>query len=116
MFKIEIVKKEISLEELKKIAEKNYGDMVKAVVDIKQGIIAVGGEWHVDAEQVLLENGSRQTDLWGINLYPNGSLEKMIEYNSLINIRPREGNRRADIDLPEIREKISKIIFELIKQ
>ena len=114
MFEIKIITDKIGLEELKKIAENNYGDMVKAVVDVNQEVVAVGGEWHADAEKILLENGSRQEDLWGINLYPQELAEKMIEYNSLINIRPKAGNRKADIELPKIREKISRIIFKLI--
>src|SRR3989344_2178038 len=111
MFEIKIITDKIGLEELKKIAENNYGDMVKAVVDVNQEVVAVGGEWHADAEKILLENGSRQEDLWGINLYPQELAEKMIEYNSLINIRPKSGNRKAYIELPKIREKISRIIF-----
>jgi len=112
---IKIIKNKISLAEVKELALNNYGDMVKAVVDIEQKITAIGGEFHADAEKLLLENGSRQEDLWGINIYPDKKSAEFIEYNSLINIRPKAGNRKIDIEIPEIREKIKNIINEIIQ-
>ena len=111
---IKIIKNKISLAEVKELALNNYGDMIKAVVDIEQKITALGGEFHADAEKLLLENGSRQADLWGINLYPEKNSAEFIEYNSLINIRPKAGNRKIDIEIPEIKEKIKTIINEII--
>ncbi len=116
MFEINIIKNKISCEDLNKIAGQNYGDMVKAAVDISREIIAIGGEWHADAEKILLEDGSNQADIWGINLYPNKSGTELIEYSSLINIRPRAGNRGQDIESIEIKEKIFQIINKFIEQ
>lgn len=111
---IKIIKDKISLTEIKKMAEESYGDMVKAVVDLDRKIVAIGGEWHADAEALLLDDGSKQEYLWGINIYPDKQGDEMIEYNSLINIRPKVGNRQTDIELPDIRAKIKIIINNLI--
>jgi len=111
---IKIVKDKISLEEVKKMASENFGDMIKAVVDLKKEIIALGGELHADAEQVLLDDNSRQPDLWGINIYPDNVEEERIEFTSLINIRPQIGNRSVNIEIAEVKDKILKIIDKLI--
>ena len=112
---IRVVKDEIGLEDLKKLADETFGDMVKAVVDIEQGIMAVGGELHADAEAVLLEQGSKQSSLWGINIYPAKTGEEFIEYKSLINIRPRQGSTDIEIHDHTLQEKIKKVIENLIK-
>ena len=88
--------------------------MVKAVVDLEKGIMAIGGEMHADEEALLLENGSKQVDLWGINLYPDRSGDDFIEYDSLINIRPSQGNRSMNVENYHTLEQIKKIIYSLI--
>src|SRR3989344_9552083 len=113
MTDIIIVTKKISKKELEKLAKERFGDLVKAVVDIKRGIMALGGELHADEEAELLKNGSQQQNLWGINLYPDESKEKWIEFDSIINIRPSQNNRSRDIESQEIREKIKNIIKNL---
>ena len=96
------------------MAEESYGEMVKAVVDIGQGILAIGGEMHADGEQLLLEDGSLQDDLWGFNIYPEAEGDKFLEYVSFINIRPKQNNRSQEISSSEIRYKIEKIVKEKI--
>jgi len=91
-----------------------FDDMVKFVVDIDQGVIALGGEMHADAEQVLLEHGSKQEHLWGGNIYPNNEQEK-IEYTSLINIRPAQHNRSMDISDQNLRGRIRAIVEQWIE-
>ena len=91
-----------------------FGDMVKYVVDIEQRRAAVGGELHADAEHLLLQSGSRQADLWGANYYPGRGREDCIEYTSLINIRPAQGNRGMEVMDPVVREQIREITFALI--
>src|SRR3989339_1979146 len=103
---IKIVDKQITLAAVKKLAEESYGDMVKAVADINLGILAIGGEFHADAEQLLLAQGSRQADLWGFNIYPDNPVESILVYDSLINIRPQNNNRSTEIQLPEIKKRI----------
>jgi hypothetical protein len=91
-----------------------FEDMVKYVVDIKRQLAAVGGELHADAEEVLLENGSRQSDLWGANYYPGRGADECIEYTSLINIRPSQNNPSMVVEDPDIRELIRELTFLLI--
>lgn len=104
----------ISINELKEMAEKSFGDMVKAVVDIEKEIMVVDAELHADEETILLENGSKQKNLWGINLYPEIEGEDFVEFDSMINIRPLDGNRSRDVDSEEIREKIVIIVSKLV--
>lgn len=113
---MKIIKDKISISELKQMAERMFGNLVKAVVDIKSEIMAVELELHSDGEGLLLENGSEQSDLWGINLYPELGGEDFIEFDSLINLRPSCGNRSRGIDNPETREKITKIINKLVER
>jgi hypothetical protein len=91
-----------------------FGDMIKYVVDVERGVIAIGGELHADAEQMLLEQGSRQTDLWGANYYPGQAREGCIEFTSLINIRPARGNPGMEVEDPVIRERIRALTFVLV--
>jgi hypothetical protein len=110
-----ILEHPISLEELKAMAEGLFGNLVKAVVDVERRIMALDGELHADEEALLLENGSRQGSLWGINIYPELEGPDRIEFDSMINIRPSQGNRSRGVDDPEIREKITPIVAELVK-
>ncbi len=110
---IRIVDGRITISELKKIAEEKFGDMVKAVVDLEKRIMAIGGEMHADEEALLLENGSKQEDLWGINLYPDNSGEDFIEFDSMVNIRPRQSNRSRGVESEEIRKRILELVNQL---
>lgn len=111
---IHIITNKISLSELKIIAEKRYGDLVKAVVDIEKNIMAIGGEMHADEEELLLEQGSKQTNLWGINLYPDLSENEFIEFDSMINIRPRQNNRSRGIEDEQLKNKIIVLVKKLV--
>jgi hypothetical protein len=115
IYKIRIIKEPITFEELKKIAKQRYGDMIKAVVDVEREIIALGGDLHSDEEIFLIENGSLQENLWGINLWIEKPFEEMIEFDSIINIRPKQGNRSRFIEDENIRNKIKEIIKKLIQ-
>lgn len=111
-----IVKDEVSLAELKKMGGEIFGDLIKAVVDVERGLMAIGGELHSDEEAFLLQDGSHQKNLWGINLYPEILTEEWIEFDSVINIRPSQGNYTRSVDDPETREKIIRIINKLVKK
>jgi hypothetical protein len=100
--------------ELRRLVDLFFEDMVKYVVDVARGVAAVGGEMHADAEQVLLEDGSRQADLWGANYYPGRGREECIEYTSLINIRPAQGNRSMEIQDPAVRERVRELTLALV--
>lgn len=111
-----LVKNKIKLSDLKKIAEERYGDLVKAVVDIRLNMIAVGGEMHSDEMEFLLEQGSKQEDLWGINIYPEKPQSGWIEFDSVINIRPRQNNRSRTVEDSALQEKIKEVVNILIKE
>ena len=101
-------------EELTQIAKNGFGDMIKGVVDINKELLALDAELHADLEGYLLESGSSQGDLWGINLYPE-ELDDFLEFDSLINIRPMQGNRSRGVDDPMTQEKISKVVAKWIQ-
>jgi hypothetical protein len=111
---IVVVDRRIESLDLARLVRLFFGDMVKYVVDLERRIAAVGGDLHADAEQLLLESGSRQTDLWGANYYPGKGSDSCIEYTALINIRPAQGNRSMLIQDAEIRERVREITFALI--
>ncbi|MBI4437348.1 hypothetical protein HY631_00110 [Candidatus Uhrbacteria bacterium] len=100
------------------LANERFGDLVKAVVDVETGAMAVGSELHVDAEQLLLNHGSHQKNLWGINLYPDayGNDDRFVEFDSMINLRPGQGNRSRGVENPETRKKIIDIVRQKITQ
>ncbi len=116
MDNIKIITQKISLAELKKIASERFGDLVKAVVDVEKEIMAIGGNMHADEEQILIEQGSRQKNLWGINIYPEIPKNQWIEFDSMINIRPLHNNRTRGVDDPKTQEKIFIIVNKLIKE
>lgn len=110
-----IVESPITLDELKTMAEGLFGNLVKAVVDVERRIMALDGELHADEEALLLESGSRQESLWGINIYPELEGPDRIEFDSMINIRPSQGNRSRGVDDPQVRERIIQIVAGLMK-
>jgi len=112
---IRIIENAIDKSELAEIAKERYGDLVKAVVDIERKIMSVGAELHSDEEALLLEEGSEQQHLWGINIYPDKSGDELIEFDSMINLRPWQGNRSRGVTDPEIRQKIIEIVSQLVK-
>ncbi|MDO8624108.1 MAG: DUF5674 family protein [bacterium] len=109
-----VTRKSVTPETLEALAKAWYGTMVKGVADIEQDILALGGEWHMDANVKLLEGGSKQGDIWGFNIYPNEIGDKAIEYISLINIRPAQGNRSMEIMDEKIREAVRSTASRLL--
>ncbi|MBD3390795.1 MAG: hypothetical protein GF418_02060 [Chitinivibrionales bacterium] len=109
-----ILTKQISLSVLKGEHCRAFSTLTKAVVDIDKGVMAVDAELHADQEEMLLQDGSRQESLWGINLYPDRSREDFIEYTSLINIRPRENNMSMEVESEDIRQKVRDVVFSLV--
>lgn len=114
MSDIKLINSKIDKAELKRLVDEGFKDMVKFTVDVKQRRIAIGGELHADEEQLLLENGSEQKNIWGANYYPGKGEIGCIEYTSLINIRPSQGNNSMEIVSEDLREKIKEITFDLI--
>lgn len=109
-----IVSEPIHVAELRALAQEQFGDFVKAVVDVGRSVMAIGAELHADEEALLLEEGARQADLWGINLYPDRTDPEFVEFDSMINVRPAQGNRSRGVDDATVRERIAEIIGRLV--
>ncbi len=110
-----IVRASVTKADLNAMAKQQFGDMVKAVVDVDQGIMTIGGELHSDEEAVLLEHGALQKNLWGINLYPERPAAEWIEFDSMINVRPSGGNRSRYVERAEIRDAVTAIVNRLVR-
>ena len=110
-----IIREPISKSQLKEMALDFYGDMIKGVVDVDRKILAVNAELHSDLEQLLLEEGSMQQSLWGINLYPDVERDDFIEFDSLINISPRRNNFSRNVEDCAVRQNIHLIVENLVK-
>lgn len=107
----------ISISELDEMAEKMYGTLVKANVDVTKNIVIVDMDMHADGEAYLLENGSNQQDVWGINLHPDKfGTDEFIEFDSMINIRPRQNNASRDVLDTGVRAKIVEIIAGVVHE
>lgn len=113
---MKIVNEIILIDEFKEMAKEIFGDMIKGVVDIDKEIIAINAELHSDLESLLLENGSQQQNLWGINIYPELTDNNFIEFDSLINIRPSQNNRSRGVENEEIQSKIIEIVNKKVKK
>ena len=105
----------LTIDELEKMLAM-FGDMVKVVVDIDRELLAIDAELHSDLEALLLEDGSKQASLWGINLYPEMPGDEFIEFDSMINMRPSGGNRSRSVDNEEIRKKIIAVVTKKVKR
>lgn len=111
-----IIKDKVAREELQALAHEQYGDMIKAVVDVGRGIMGVGGELHVDIQSLLIEEeNSRGQDTWGVNLYLEKAEDEFVEFDSMINLKPMLGNKTRGVENLEIRSKIQEIVSRLVR-
>ena len=113
---IEIIRRPMSRARLSSLAEAQFGDMVKGVVDMERRVLAVGGELHSDEEAALIDDGSAQANLWGINLFPTEPGDGWIEFDSLINVRPAQGNRSRNVDDPDLQNRIRQVVAALVQR
>jgi hypothetical protein len=105
----------LTIPELKEMATKMYDPLVKAVVDVRRELVVVDAAMHVDEELFLLDSGSEQQDLWGINLYPDSyGTDDFIEFDSMINIRPAQNNRSRSVDDEDIQKEIIEIVLGVV--
>jgi hypothetical protein len=111
---IEILRRSTTRARLSALAESQFGDMVKAVVDVERSVMAIGGELHSDEEAALIDDGSAQADLWGINLYPAEEEDAWVEFDSMINVRPSQGNRSRNVEDSALRDRIRRIVTDLV--
>jgi len=112
---MKILRERIKKSELVENFMTHFQKVIKAVVDVERRIIALDAELHSELEAYLIDDGSKQENLWGINLYPFKDKENFIEYVALINIRPSQNNYSMEIENEEIKRKIEEIVFELIE-
>jgi hypothetical protein len=105
----------IDLDELRRMAARRFGDLVKGVVDVRRDVMIVDAEMHADEEAELLDAGSQQLDLWGINLYPDLPVEEWIEFDSMINLRPSIGNHSRGVDDPAVRDRVALLVRRLVR-
>jgi len=113
---VEIVSSPTTLEHLKQTAERTFGELglVKAVVDVERKVMAIGGGLHVDEQAALLNDGSRQRDMWGVNLYPDQfGTPEWLEFDSTVNLRP-PGNRSRDVQDPTTRAQVTAVVRGLV--
>ena len=111
---MQLITKQISKQLLREIAKKGFGNLVKAVVDVDKNVMVIDASLHADEESLLLSHGSDQIHLWGINLYPDLDDNDFIEFDSMINVRPSQGNMTRSIDDPSIQKQIREIVHTLI--
>ena len=112
---IEILRQPTRRTRLSALAEGQFGDMVKAVVDVDRSVMAIGGELHSDEEAALIEDGSAQANLWGVNLYPAEQGDTWIEFDSMINVRPSQGNRSRNVEDPVLQDRIRQVVTALVE-
>ena len=110
-----LISEPVSTKQLREAGEELFGDMVKAVVDVDKEIMAAGAELHADEEAFLLDRNSRQESLWGINLYTDREFPEMIEFDSMINIRPRQNNRSRGVENMALQQRITEIVRKLVR-
>jgi hypothetical protein len=106
----------VSLDEIRRLARGRFGDVVKAVVDLRRSIMLLDTDMHADEEAELLAEGSAQADLWGINLYPDAAGDDWLEFDSMINLRPSSGNRSRGVDDAATREAIVRLVESLVRR
>lgn len=112
--KIVILDHKISIEEVKKKADFWYGTMIKGAVDIESDRVALGGEYHIEASELLTSSGSKFEDVWGFNIRFEETPDGVLEFDSMVNIKPNLGNRSRNIANEEITKKAKGIIYKFI--
>jgi hypothetical protein len=113
---MKVIAGSITSTELKEMAAALFGNMVKAVVDIDRELLAVDAELHSDLEALLLQDGSKQKHLWGINLYPELQGDDFVEFDSMINLRPSQGNTSRGVEDEKIRKHIVAIVDKRVRR
>ena len=112
---MKLIDQKITNEKLKEMSAKLFDGLVKAVVDVEEEIMVVDSELHADQEAYLLGQGSKQENLWGINIYPEQvGKDSWLEFDSMINLRPSQNNRSRSVEDENIRSKIITIVEKLV--
>jgi len=112
--KIKILNEKISIKEVKQLADFWYGTMIKGAVDIESGRVAIGGDYHIEDSELLTSVGSKFEDIWGFNIRFEENSDGILEFDSMVNIKPNFGNRSRNINNEETIEKATEIILKFI--
>ena len=110
-----ILEKPISITDVRKIAEEDYGTMIKGTVDIFKNIVAIGGDYHMETCELLVEKGSNHNNVWGFNIRFDDGDEASLEFDSLVNIKPALGNKSRSVENPEIIKRYGERLQEKVK-
>lgn len=113
---MKIIKDKLTIDELRLLARAGLRYMVKAVVDVETEALAVDAELHANLEGLLMENGSDRKNLWGINFYPDATEDELVEFDSMINVKPTQGNSSRDVEDRNLRIKILEIVSKKIQK
>lgn len=112
--KIIILDHKITTEEVKKMADFWYGTMIKGAVDIEGGRVALGGDYHIEDSELLTSTGSKFEDIWGFNIRFEENENGVLEFDSMVNIKPNFGNRSRSINNADVIKKATEIIYKFI--
>ena len=113
---IRIIREPVTHDVLEELMRVHYRTFIKGVADIERGVIALGGDWHMDANTVLFSDGSEQKNLWGFNIYLGKSGDEAIEYESIINIRPAQNNRGRVIEDERVRSQVRSLVAQFVPE
>ena len=111
---IKILDNKINIEEVKKLADSWYGTMIKGTVDVELRRVALGGDYHIESSEILTSSGSKFEDVWGFNIRFEENKDGVLEFDSMVNIKPNFGNRSRGINNQEVIKKATHIIYKFI--
>ena len=112
--KITILDHKINTKEVKRMANFWYGTMIKGAVDVEGGRVALGGDYHIEDSELLTSTGSKFEDIWGFNIRFEENPNGVLEFDSMVNIKPNFGNRSRSINNNEIIKKVTEVIYKFI--
>ena len=111
---IKILDNKINIEEVKKLADSWHGTMIKGTVDVELRRVALGGDYHIESSEILTSSGSKFEDVWGFNIRFEENKDGVLEFDSMVNIKPNFGNRSRGINNQEVIKKATHIIYKFI--
>ena len=103
------------MEEVRALATEWYGTMIKGTVDIVENKVAIGGDYHLETYELLIKDGSNHANIWGFNIRFDEGGKDLLEFDSLVNIKPALGNKSRSVENPEIIKKATEIINSWIQ-
>ena len=112
---LHLLKNTTSINDVRILAQEDYGTMIKGTVDIVEKKVALGGDYHMETCELLVENGSNHTNIWGFNIRFDEGQGELLEFDSLVNIKPAIGNKNRSIENPETIQEATKIIHSWIQ-